>query len=58
MKQYEKANEDFIFLGPIPSDCPTKIQCELTNIDLMKLKKNGINKIGIIYNLDTSNQDG
>lgn len=58
MKQYEKANEDFIFLGPIPSDCPTKIQCELTNIDLIKLKKNGINKIGIIYNLDMSHQPG
>jgi len=58
MKQYEKTFDDFIFLGPIPSDCPTKISCELTNIDLIKLKKNNINKIGIIYNLDTSNQSG
>jgi hypothetical protein len=58
MKQYEKANDDFIFLGPIPSDCPTKIHCELTNLDLMKLKKNKIYKIGIIYNTDTSDQPG
>lgn len=58
MKQYEKANDDFIFLGPIPSDCPTKIQCELTNLDLMKMKKNNINKIGIIYNLDVSTGPG
>jgi hypothetical protein len=58
MKQYEKVYNDFIFIGPIPSDCPTKIQCELSNIDLIKLKKRGINKIGIIYNLDTSNQPG
>jgi hypothetical protein len=58
MKQYEKTFDYFIFLGPIPSDCPTKIQCELSNIDLIKLKKNNINKIGIIYNLDTSNQSG
>jgi hypothetical protein len=58
MKQYEKANKDFVFLGPIPSDCPIKIQCELSKLDLMEMKKKGINKIGIIYNLDTSNQSG
>ena len=58
MKQYEKSNKDFIFLGPIPSDCPTKIHCELTNLDLLKLKKKKINKIGIIYNLDVSTGGG
>lgn len=58
MKQYEKANKDFTFLGPIPSDCPTKINCELTNLDLMKLKKKNIHKIGIIYNLDVSSGEG
>ena len=58
MKQYEKANDDFIFIGPIPSDCPTKIHCELSKLDLINLKKKNINKIGIIYNLDTSDQDG
>jgi len=58
MKQYEKTYDDFMFLGPIPSDCPTKIHCELTNLDLIKLKNHGINKVGIIYNLDTSSQSG
>lgn len=58
MKQYEKANDDFIFLGPIPSDCPTKIHCELTKLNLSTMKKSGINKIGIIYNLDVSTQSG
>ena len=58
MKQYEKANNDFVFLGPIPSDCPTKIQCELTKLNLLTMKKSGINKIGIIYNLDVSTQSG
>ena len=58
MKQYEKANDDFVFLGPIPSDCPTKIQCELSKLDLMGMKRAGINKIGIIYNLDVSTQSG
>jgi hypothetical protein len=58
MKQYEKANKDFIFLGPIPSDCPIKIKCELSNLDLINMKKNNINKIGIIYNLDVSSGPG
>jgi hypothetical protein len=58
MKQYEKANDDFVFLGPIPSDCPVKINCELSKLDIMKMKKNGINKIGIIYNLDVSTGPG
>jgi hypothetical protein len=58
MKQYEKENSDFMFLGPIPSDCPTKIKCELSNLDLINLKKNGINKIGIIYNTDVSSGPG
>ncbi len=58
MKQYEKAYKDFMFLGPIPSDCPYKIQCELSNFDLIKMKKNNINKVGIIYNLDVSTGPG
>jgi len=58
MKQYELANDDFVFLGPIPSDCPTKIQCELSKLDLINMKKNNINKIGIIYNLDVSTGPG
>lgn len=58
MKQYEKANDDFVFLGPIPADCPTKIQCELSKLDLINMKKNNINKVGIIYNLDVSSGPG
>ena len=58
MKQYEKKNKDFLFLGPIPSDCPQEITCELSNLDLIKLKKNKIYKIGIIYNLDKSTGSG
>ena len=58
MKQYEKANDDFVFLGPIPADCPTKIQCELSKLDLITMKKNNINKIGIIYNHDVSTGPG
>lgn len=58
MKQYEKKHDDFKFLGVVPSDCPTKINCELSNIDLKRLKKNNIHKIGLVYNLDVSSGPG
>ena len=47
-----------MFLGPVPADCPTKINCELSNLNLTKLNKNGIDNVGIIYNLDMSYQGG
>ncbi len=58
MKQYEKMRDDFIFMGVVPSDCPTKITCELSNIDIKKLKGAGINKAGIVFNTDTSDGPG
>jgi len=58
MNQYEKAHKDFKFLGAIPSDCPVSINCELSNLDLIALKKKKIHKIGIIYNLDVSTGPG
>ena len=58
MKQYEKKYDDFKFLGVVPSDCPTKITCELSNIDLKRLKKNNIHRIGLVYNLDVSSGPG
>ena len=58
MKQYEKTYKDFVFLGPIPADCPENIQCELSKLDLINMKKKNINKIGIIYNLDVSSGPG
>jgi len=58
MKQYEHKYDDFKFLGVVPSDCPTKINCELSNLDIKKLKKNNIHKLGIVYNLDVSSGPG
>ena len=58
MKQYEHKYKDFKFMGVVPSDCPTKIHCELSNIDIQRLKKNKINKMGLVYNLDTSSGPG
>jgi hypothetical protein len=58
MKQYEKIHDDFVFLGVPPSDCPTKIHCELSNIDIPKMVGSGIRRMGVIFNLDTSQQNG
>ena len=59
MKQYEKKFDDFLFLGPVPSDCPVSINVvSLSNINFNKLKSKNINKLGIIYNLDKHNEPG
>ncbi len=58
MKQYEKLHNDFIFMGVVPSDCPTKINCELSNIEIPHLLNSGIRKMGIIFNLDVSSGQG
>lgn len=56
MKQYEKKHKDFLFVGPIPIDCgiENELRCQLTNFNINKLYKNGIRKIGIIYNTGES----
>ena len=58
MKQFEKTIPSFKFLGVIPSDCPTKITCELTKLNLSDFITEGIRNIGVVYNLDTSRQNG
>ena len=58
MKQAERVHPDFKFMGPVPSDCPTSINCELSSLDPHALKRKGINKIGIVYNLDVSTGPG
>lgn len=58
MKQYELKHNDFMFFGPVPVDCPTGILCELSYLNLPILKKKGINKVGIIFNLDKHNEPG
>jgi len=58
MEQYEKLYPDFVFLGAVPIDCPTLSFCQLHNIDLKKMYKNGIRQVGIIFNLDRHNQSG
>ena len=58
MEQYENLYTDFLFIGPVPSDCPNGIQCELSNFNPNRLSRNGIKRVGIIYNLDKHNQPG
>ena len=60
MKQYENKYPDFMFIGSLPLDCTINgnLQCPLTKFDINKMHKYGVNKVGIIYNLDKSYQSG
>ena len=58
MKQYENLYDNFKFFGAVPVDCPKDIYCELTNLDIQKINKKGIELIGVIFNLDKHNESG
>ena len=64
IRQYEKSNPNFKFLGPSPIDFDTKqtfgscVWENLCKFDLSKFIKKNITKIGIIFNLDTHDQPG
>ena len=58
MIQYEKQYDNFRFFGPVPVDCPKDIYCELTDLDIQKLKSKGVDYIGVVFNLDRHDQSG
>jgi hypothetical protein len=64
MKQYEHAYPCFRFIGPTPIDFDKHVynnKCvwdDLCNFELSKFKKEGITKIGIIFNTDTHDKSG
>ena len=64
MKQYEKANKNFDFLGPSPIDFDTRklygecVWDELCNFNLANHLKSGKEYIGIIFNTDPHNKPG
>ena len=64
MKQYEKEYPNFTFIGPSPIDFDKKLlfgECvwnELCNLNIIKLLKEGKNKIGIIFNTDPHYKEG
>lgn len=58
MRQYEKIYPHFKYFSASPSDCPVRVTCPLSNLDPHKLRKDGITKIGIVFNLDKTGQSG
>lgn len=64
LTQYEKAYNDFIYLGAVPIDFNKKLsfsKCvanELCKINLKQLYKRGKKKIGVIFNTDPHDKPG
>ena len=64
MAQWEYANPNFLFIGPSPIDYDEHVifgECvweELCKFSLRKYRQKGINKIGIIFNLDEHTEPG
>lgn len=64
MKQYEQKYSDFYFIGPVPIDFNEEIgfgvciSNELCKIDLNKLFKKGIRRLGMVFNLDPHYKGG
>lgn len=52
MEQYELLHKNFLFLGSVPMDFQEIKQEGIYDLDLEKCKKDGITKLGIIFNLD------
>ena len=65
LKQYEEKHSDFKFIGPTPIDFNSTpgndgkcVWQELCVFQLQKYKDLGINKVGVIFNLDKHDQSG
>lgn len=63
MKQYEKKDNTFKFMGVFPIDFMDKygsecVSNEMCNMNIVELYNSGIKKIGIVLNLDKSWQEG
>lgn len=58
MKQYQKIYPDFIFFGAVPLNCEQLSFCSLFKIDFDKYRKQKINYLGIIFNLDRYGEPG
>ena len=64
MVQYEDVYDDFYFIGPVPIDFDDELSAgycvvdELCKINLKNLKKKGIKRVGIVFNLDKHTETG
>ena len=59
MKQYERKYPSFLFMGPVPVDCPSSITCSLSGLDVgILINRLGKTKLGVVYNLDKHDEPG
>lgn len=63
MKQYEKKNKNFVFIGPSPIDFDSKqlgecVWPELCNFNVQKLLEDDKRKVGMIFNTDPHFKSG
>lgn len=58
MGQYETVHKDFKFLGAVPMDFDDLPDLGIKNLDFGKLEKEGICKIGVVFNLDEHYKSG
>lgn len=58
MIQYQNLYPDFVFLGAVPLDCEKYSFCSLFQLDFDKFRRQGVNYLGVIFNLDRYGDDG
>jgi hypothetical protein len=58
MKVYEGQYRDFKYLGTYPVDCPMGYRCPLSGLSISKLKRQGVRRIGVVFNLDYHYEGG
>ena len=58
MKIYEHQYTDFAYLGTFPVDCPMGYKCPLSGMSVRRLMRQGVKRIGVVFNLDYHYQGG
>lgn len=58
LSQYEDVYPNFKFLGATPSNCSDLSFCQLYKLNYDDFLENNIDKLGIVFNLDTYGQPG
>ena len=58
MSQYEKKHSDFLFLGAVPMDFDSLPELGIRDLPIKTLYRDGIRRIGIIFNTDDHYQPG
>ena len=56
--QYEKKHDDFLYLGTVPYDFDDLDDLGIKSLDFKQTQKDGINKLGMVINLDYHYQSG